>query len=380
MRPIFPRHRLRTGFLACLVMVSLWAVPVRAQDGDPVVSTANGDPITQTAFHQRVRFVRWQALNQLVKLYSATGGNLALAEDYARSLRQQLEDPATSGDAVLRQLEEERLLWQTGQELALLPTPDDVDRREAEFFSAWTGVAPEALASAPDAQAFIDAWYADASAVSGLTRDDLRAIFETEALRGLLFDYLAQRVPTEQNVIHSRHILCSFHPETPRATTPPTPEQRAAADACIAEAQARLAAGESFTTVAQALSQDRAVDPETGVDVGSAPHGGEMGWVAERYLAPAYAEAALEAPIGAVIGPVETAYGLHLIEVLGRRVEPLSEAELVADQRGYFDLWLDSLWADATIERQPGWDSGIPTEPALDTLEPDVRRALDALD
>ena len=75
-----------------------------------------------------------------------------------------------------------------------------------------------------------------------------------------------------------------------------------------------------------------------------------------------------------MIGPVETEYGLHLIEVLDRRMQTLSDEEYQASQQGYFRLWIDTLRAQATIERGDGWDAAVPDQPGLDALDPRCRR------
>ncbi len=363
--PILRQRHL--GLLLALVLLLL-PLPVLAQDGD-AVSTVNGEPIPREAFHTRVRLVRWQYLKELTTLYELTGGNLALGAGYASRLVANLEDPAALGDAVLAEMETERLLWQTGEQMGLMPAAEDAEAREAAFFSLWTNVPVSDLAASADAQAFIADWYAGAEAASGLVRDDITALFATEALRARLYEHLAASVPTEEPAVRSRHILCSFHPQDVGDTTPPTAEERAAAQSCIRGAQARLATGESFAGVAAALSDDRA----------SASQGGDLGWVLLSFLTESYADAVRDADLNTIIGPVETEFGLHLIEVLDRRVQELTAEELDATRQGYFDLWIASLREDATLTRAPDWDAGVPAEPALADLDAPVLEALERL-
>jgi len=363
--PILRQRRL--GALLALVLLLL-TLPVLAQDGD-AVSSVNGEPISREAFHARVRLVRWQYLKELTTLYELTGGNLALGAQYALRLVANLEDPAALGDAVLAEMETERLLWQTGEQMGLTPTAEDAEAREAAFFSLWTSVPVSDLAASADAQAFIADWYASAEAASGLVRDDIAVLFATEALRTRLYEHLAASVPTEEPAVRSRHILCSFHPQNVSDTTPPTAEERAAAQSCMRGAQARLATGESFAGVAAALSDDQS----------SASKGGDLGWVLLSFLTEGYADAVRDAALNAIIGPVETEFGLHLIEVLDRRVQELTAEELNATRQGYFDLWIESLREDATLTRAPDWDAGVPAEPALADLDAPVLEALERL-
>ncbi len=340
-----------------------------AQSGEDVVSQVNGEPITRAEFEARVRFVRWQYLNEMVKIYELTGGSLELAGDYLRGHLNDLSDPQAFGDAILHKMEEDRLLWQASADLGQTITAEDAAGREARFFSAWTGVDLASLDSDATAQAFITQWYAEASATSGLSDDDLHAIFANEALRDVLLDVIGESVPTEELAVDTRHILCSFTPSDPAAVSDPTPEQRAGAEGCIAEALTRLGRGEDFATVAVMLSDDTS----------SAADGGNLGLVLISYLTQNYADAVKDAELNTVIGPVETEYGLHLIEVLGREMQPLTDEQIADSKYGYFETWIESLWADADVVRSDDWAATVPDTPGLDILPDDVRAAVDTL-
>ena len=84
------------------------------------------------------------------------------------------------------------------------------------------------------------------------------------------------------------------------------------------EAQAvaeRLEAGEDFATLAMELS----------IDPGSGANGGNLDcMVAGGYVQP-FAEATIEAPIGEVVGPVQSEFGYHLIIVSERTTATTDE-------------------------------------------------------
>lgn len=355
--------------LALCLGVALSTPPLGAAQGDPeVVSTVGGAPITRADFQARVRFVRWQYLQEIAKLHELTAGNLGLTAGRVLTLLDALRDPDALGAQVLAQMEDELLAKDAAAGLAIAPTADDIAARRDAFFSLWTGVEAEALADDGAAQAFIEDWYMAAQEASGLTREAIDDIFAVEALWDALYEAIAAQAPTEELTLHSRHILCSFDVEAASAT--PTDTQRAAAQECIHAAQARLAGGEAFEDVAADLSADKA----------SAERGGDLGWIPLSYLVDGYAAAAETAPLNAVIGPVETEQGLHLIEVLAREVRPLSDQDRAAAQAALFDQWLQSLRAETTITRGEDWQSGIPADPSLDTLAPDVLAALEKLE
>jgi peptidyl-prolyl cis-trans isomerase D len=91
---------------------------------------------------------------------------------------------------------------------------------------------------------------------------------------------------TQPEQIRARHILVE------------TPEKAAAA-------QARLRAGEDFAKVAQEMSTDK----------GSAVAGGDLGWFGRGRMVPQFEQAAFGAAVGAVVGPVQSQFGYHIIQV-----------------------------------------------------------------
>lgn len=338
--------------------------PMNAQSDPDTVTTVADAPITRQEFHARVRFVRWQYLEEIAKLHALTAGNLGLTAGRALTLLDGLRDADGLGAQVLAQMEEELLARAGAASLGIEPSAEDIAARRDAFFSLWTGVEVEAMADDADAQAFIEDWYAAAQAASGMDRDAIDAVFAMEALWDALYERIAARAPTEELTAHSRHILCRFDAQADADAT-----QQAARD-CIRAAQERLVGGEAFENVAAELSADAA----------TTSRGGDLGWIPLSYLVDAYAEAVESAPLNTVIGPVETEQGLHLIEVLEREVRPLSERDRALAQADLFEQWLDALGAETVITRADDWALDIPAEPGLDTLAPDVLEAVEQLE
>ena len=363
-----PTRRKIWPVLLLIALLATLALPAAAQE-EVIVSRVNDEVITRAEFQARVRLVRWQFLRELEKLYELTGGQLELAADFVQSRAASLQDPVALGGSVLKLMEIERLLYNTAAELDLLPTDAEIDAAEADFFSKWTNVPPEELATNAAAQAFIADWYAGAMAASGMTRDDLRQVFAAEALTQKFYAHIAENVPQEELAVHTRHILCAFNPDNPGDPTPPSDEQRAAAENCAQTAMIRLANGEKFEAVARSLSDDLA----------SSQRGGDVGWTFLRSLTPNYAAAAHDAELNTVIGPVETEFGFHVLEVLEREMRPLSDEEYRQAQEGYFHTAVDTIYDLATIERSENWQDAVPTEPTLDDLDAEIREAVQAV-
>lgn len=77
----------------------------------------------------------------------------------------------------------------------------------------------------------------------------------------------------------------------------------------------RIANGEDFAALAQANS----------VDTRSASKGGELGWVGPGDLVPPFEKAMDALPVGGLSEPVQTQFGWHLINVLERRQQDVTE-------------------------------------------------------
>ncbi|WP_346796103.1 peptidylprolyl isomerase [Halomonas sp. Bachu 37] len=122
---------------------------------------------------------------------------------------------------------------------------------------------------------------------------------------------LAQQAPggpTEQAVIEenrARHILIGMTPNRDES------QARAMAN----DIRRRLQQGESFAALAQEMSDDQ----------GSALNGGELGWLRPGQTVPAFEEAMNELPLNQVSEPVRSQFGYHLIEVLERRRQDVTQ-------------------------------------------------------
>jgi parvulin-like peptidyl-prolyl isomerase len=94
-------------------------------------------------------------------------------------------------------------------------------------------------------------------------------------------------------------------------TKAPLREDTLAARERAASILEELRGGADFGEVAQRESSDE----------GSAANGGDLGTFGRGQMVPAFDSVAFNAPLNQVQGPVQTSYGLHLIEVLGRQAD-----------------------------------------------------------
>lgn len=116
--------------------------------------------------------------------------------------------------------------------------------------------------------------------------------------------------------VHARHILLQVN------------AKRSADEArrILESAKQRIAAGEDFATLAAELSEDP----------GSKARGGDLGFFGRGAMVEAFETAAFSTPVGQLAGPVQSDFGLHLIQVLERNeggLQPFESVEAGIRQR-----------------------------------------------
>ncbi|RME97426.1 MAG: molecular chaperone SurA, partial [Alphaproteobacteria bacterium] len=86
-------------------------------------------------------------------------------------------------------------------------------------------------------------------------------------------------------------------------------------EALIRDIHRRLEAGEDFAALAAEFSEDP----------GSALAGGDLGWTSGNEFVPAFREVLAATPTGELSAPFRTEYGWHVLEVLDRREQDMSD-------------------------------------------------------
>lgn len=122
------------------------------------------------------------------------------------------------------------------------------------------------------------------------------------------------------------------------------------------EVKAQLQDGDDFAQLAQEFSQDP----------GSAEQGGDLGCIGRGETVPNFEEAVFGAEQGEIVGPVETEFGYHVIEVTDVREEatqPLSEVEAeireqltTEAQAQEFTTWLQEQREQRNVKYLPGYE------------------------
>ena len=117
--------------------------------------------------------------------------------------------------------------------------------------------------------------------------------------------------PAEDQSVRASHILIRSPEDDPEIRDR------------LVDMQNRIQSGEAdFRDMAMQHSED-----------GSASDGGNLGWIGPGNMVEPFENAAFEAPIGQVVGPVKTMFGYHLILVEARAQEEVRIADFALDIR-----------------------------------------------
>lgn len=121
------------------------------------------------------------------------------------------------------------------------------------------------------------------------------------------------------------------------------------------EVKTQLQNGGDFAELAKENSQDP----------GSAENGGDLGCLGKGETVPPFEEAAFAADQGEIVGPVETEFGYHLIEVTDIREEqtqPLKDVETqitaqlaATQQEEEFTKWIEEQKQQRNVKYLPGY-------------------------
>lgn len=150
------------------------------------------------------------------------------------------------------------------------------------------------------------------------TEADYRARYEAALYQQELRSAFQAEVPAEQDQVWARQLV--------------VPDEEAAA--ALLE---RLDEGTPWETLENEVSE---------AEGGSSA---DLGWFL-RGEHPEMDDVVFETPVGQVAGPVETADGWAVIQVMGHEIRALSELQLQQGAETLFEAWLTQARADAAIE------------------------------
>ena len=158
---------------------------------------------------------------------------------------------------------------------------------------------------------------------------------------GLHLIYMADKRGGEQMVsqTHVRHILI-------KPSEIMTDDQ---AGELAADLRGRIQGGEDFGELAREYSED----------IGSAAEGGDLGWTTPGQMVPEFEKTMAATAVGEVSEPVRSQFGWHILEVLERRDQDMSNEATRAKAMNYLhdrkyqeelDAWLRQIRDEAFVD------------------------------
>jgi len=171
---------------------------------------------------------------------------------------------------------------------------------------------------------------------AGITEDTIREIVRMSVIQQKLLDLVTVDVKQTQEHVWARHILVE--------------DQETAL-----EVANKLANGEDFAALAAEYSID---------DVNK-DNGGDLGWFRRGEMIAAFEDAAFALQIGEISDPVQTDFGWHIIQSLGKDdllIDPTSFQQLRSQT---FSDWMTEKRLEYPPEINQDWVKFVPTEPVL---------------
>jgi peptidyl-prolyl cis-trans isomerase D len=169
----------------------------------------------------------------------------------------------------------------------------------------------------------------------GMNEAEFRYMIENQMLRTKVLEAITADITTEQEQVWARHILVQ-DAETAQ------------------EVLDRLQAGDDFAELAAEYSMD-----------GSGTSGGDLGWFTRDTMVAEFAEAAFNLEIGEISPVVESQFGFHIIQVLGKDVFPLTGTQLGQLREARFQEWLSDQREASQVEIFDRWVNDTPSQPAI---------------
>lgn len=174
---------------------------------------------------------------------------------------------------------------------------------------------------------------------AGATLGDVRHLIGQQVLRDRVVAAVAEELLSDERLMEE------YESRLPELTTVEL-SHILVNDGDLASRLAGEATPENFARLARRYSKDPS----------SAPEGGDLGLRSAADLVDAVARAAVRAEVGAIVGPVESEFGFHLIWVRSREAPPFEtqRPELIEELQGQvFAEWLLDRLRHAEIRVNP---------------------------
>lgn len=341
-----------------------------------VVIQLDSRTINAVEFEQRVRYQRFQVINQIYQLLEfvqSLGGTPDIFAYFEQQLMlsvTQLSQPLLIGQEVVQSLSDDLIIEAEAEKLGIQVDEDQITEEieavfgyfpdgtpvpaEDEPVTASTETAPQSDDSSdgvPDPTATpmlqpteytLDLFeenyqnYMDVLKLDGIKEKTFRDMVRMYLIREEITNMVAETLPETEEQVWISHILVEDE-ET------------------ALEVAGKLADGEDFAALAAEYSVD---------DINK-DQGGDLGWFARGAMVLPFDEAAFALEEGEISDPVQTDFGWHILLSLGKDQVLIDPA--TADQRRNeaFTNWIIEKRLEYQVVVNENWISFVPDEPVL---------------
>lgn len=108
-----------------------------------------------------------------------------------------------------------------------------------------------------------------------------------------------------------------------------------------------------------------ALASEYSTDPGNKDSCGDLGWFGEGVMVKEFEETAFQLDVGEISEPVETQFGFHIIQSLGKEERNLDPVACNQKKDEAFDNWFLEIKALSDIEIMDYWQDRVPDEPTI---------------
>ncbi len=365
------------------------------------VAIVGKDVITTRQYEIKVRFQRFQLIqqyNQYQQLAAYFGSQM---QNYLTQIESELSDPVTLGGSVLDQMITDLIIRQEAKNRGITVTKAEVDKALQEGFAyfpngtytptltttvvftptmdatqhALVTITPTpTITSTPTititptftaAPAQTETSTATVGTTStplptstpytlsgfngevktfinsvknlGISENDLRWILETQLYDKKVQDAITADLKPADQKVWARHILVA--------------DQATALDL-----ENRLKNGADFAVLAKLYS----------TDTNNSNAGGDLGWFTKGVMDTTFETAAFTLKVGEISQPVQTQYGWHIIQCLGNQLMPLTDTEFQQYKQRTFQDWVTKVKTDRKdIKKYDIWSQRVATEPVF---------------